>query len=406
MNKIHIPEEYIEFEFSRIDRSVADNLKDIDVSFGNDGHMVLDFILFISKKINNNLFGFTKFSLADFAKFLGISKSFLSKTHPDITLGKVKPPVFLGMEFSSFLDYNLLKMLRNNIIFSKPYTYKEKQGKEFEIIQLTNFPILKDIKIFSSNGITKYYEVRLSDTIIEGFIKRYYTLDTSKLPAFSGFKGAYSKKKLFIFLNKIFHIHISYKVNVDIKYSIDYLADIANVRYSTKKDSKERFLEKSSFHKKEQINRILTVIRNVMESNSAFSFNYEFIKEKSTIGEETNYYVLFHLISNIEINQLLTKLNIENKIFYDLWDNLKCFFNDKYPLATLEKTTLFKNEKDPFQGWLNNHSIDLESKAKIFKNILTKHFYQNQKIQNLSDYQISRLIINGFENFNLTITKN
>jgi hypothetical protein len=45
----------LSYSLSRVDRSVADNLMDIDNSFEGDAQNVLDFIIFMSKKINNNL---------------------------------------------------------------------------------------------------------------------------------------------------------------------------------------------------------------------------------------------------------------------------------------------------------------------------------------------------------------
>lgn len=164
----------LSFSLSRVDRSVADNLKDIDNSFEGDAQNVLDFIIFMSKKLNNNLFGYTKFTIKEYSEFTGISASNLCAIHPDIANGRVKVPVHEGHKFESVLDYTLYRMLRTNILFSKVHDYRE-DGK---IIKLENFPILKDIYLQSGPqlGTKKVYEVRLSDVIIEGFVKRYYTL--------------------------------------------------------------------------------------------------------------------------------------------------------------------------------------------------------------------------------------
>ena len=53
---------------SRIDQSVADNLKDIERSFGMDSGIVTDFIVFVTKKLKTDLFGYTRFTLSEFCK--------------------------------------------------------------------------------------------------------------------------------------------------------------------------------------------------------------------------------------------------------------------------------------------------------------------------------------------------
>src|SRR5690606_14222587 len=112
-----------DFFLSRIDRSVADNLNDIRKSFGEDAGIVKDFIVFISKNLKKDLFGYSKFTLKDFCKESGRNRQDLAKKHPYfIANPKAIIPEYFGHEFISVFDYALFNMLQKNIIFAKLYT--------------------------------------------------------------------------------------------------------------------------------------------------------------------------------------------------------------------------------------------------------------------------------------------
>lgn len=74
---------------SRIDRAVAENIKDIQRSFGGQAGIVQDFIVFTLS-----------------ARF--------------------KPPVIEGFAFQTVLDYALYSMMERNISFSSRYEVWEK----------------------------------------------------------------------------------------------------------------------------------------------------------------------------------------------------------------------------------------------------------------------------------------
>lgn len=397
-NEFEIIEEqdHISYYLSRIDRSVADNLKDIDNSFGVDGQLVFDFIMFMSKQLNNNLFGYTRFSLKDFANFVGINPNTLSAIHPDIESGREKAPFHNGVTFSSYFDFVLYKMLQRNIIFSYPYTYKEPVGNKVEIVKLQNFPILKDILIYHSNGKKKYYEVRLSDVIIEGIVKRYYTLDVSKLPIIGKGKGGHAKKKLYVFLNKMFHIYLTVGNSTQLTYSVDTLADIAGVRYSKTFNESGHQKEKLPKHKKEQVTRILTSLKEHTDCDKIhFSFSFTFIKSDNYRNEQEDYFVRFDFVSNVDNQGFSKKLTNDHILKLKVIQNLRELFEYKYPEETLKRLTSLKDEKDPFQRWLNNENIDLNLKIDIFRSAFKKVYFQ-EKNNELGDQEILDVIRNGF----------
>ncbi|MEN0053564.1 MAG: hypothetical protein AAGC65_07835 [Mucilaginibacter sp.] len=385
----------LSFTLSRVDRSVADNLMDIDNSFEGDAQNVLDFIIFMSKKLNTNLFGYTKFTIKEYSDFTGISAPNLCAIHPDIASGRVKAPVYEGHKFESVLDYTLYRMLRTNIIFSKVHDYRE-DGK---ILKLENFPILKDIYLQSGSvlGTKKVYEVRLSDVIIEGFVKRYYTLDTTRLPAIGKGKGGHSRKKIYIWLNKIFHIYSSQQGKVDSPlYSIDYLADLAGVRYMKEPDKKGNPVEKEPKHKKEAVGNILKSIHKNINSDKKlhFSFEYKFVSGNLNNKYVEDYFVKFDFTSNMN-QELVQRMQMDHKLKLTLLKDLRHLFDSMYPQERLSRITAFEKETDAFQRWLNSTQTDLQKKVELLKSVYFKANEWNKEKQ-LKDSEAIRMINEGF----------
>lgn len=380
------------YNLSRIDRSVADNLRDIDNSFEADAELVFNFIIFMSKKINYNLFGYAQFTIKEFSEFTGMNAADLCAVHPDIASGRVKAPIYGGHKFESVLDYSLLRMLKTNIVFSKVHSYRD----DGNVIKLENFPILKDIYLQSGsiNGTKKVYEVRLSDVIIEGFVKRYYTLDTSRLPIIGKGKGGHSRKKIFVWLNKLFHIYSSKDTPVPL-YSVDNLADLGGIRYKKELDQDGNLVEKLPKHKKEAVNSILkTIAENVNYNNLHFSFDYTFVKGPTEGKYTEDYFIKFTFTSNLN-TVAQHKLSIEHKFKLTLLKELRQMFDCMYPEERLAKIKELESEADSFQRWLNNKSADIDKKIEMVKNVYYKSNDYN-KAKQLKDNEALAIIHNGF----------
>lgn len=386
----------LSFSLSRVDRSVADNLKDIDKSYEGDAQNVLDFIMFISQKLNNNLFGYTRFTIKEYSDFTGITPSNLCAIHPDIASGRVKAPKIEGHKFESVLDYTLYRMLRTNILFSKVHEYRE----DGNIIRLENYPILKDVYLQSGSvlGTRKVYEVRLSDVMIEGFVKKYYTIDTTRLPAIGKGKGGHSRKKVYIWLNKIFHIYSSQNGNVEIPiYSIDFLADLAGVMYMKEPDEKGNPVEKEPKHKKEAVNNILKSIQRNIHSDKKqlhFSFEYQFVPGNTGNKYEEDYFVKFDFTSNMQ-PEVVKRMQIDHKLKFSLLRDLRKVFDSLYPQQRLSRVAAFEKEADAFQRWLNNPDSDLQKKVDILKSVYHR-VHDWDKTKQLKDNEAVRMIYDGF----------
>jgi len=388
-------EDTLSFNLSRVDRSIADNLMDIDKTFGNDAQNVLDFIIFMSKRLNNNLFGYTRFTIKEYSEFTGITPQNLCSMHPDVAKGIAGNIEYSDHRFESVLEYSLLRMLKSNILFSKVISYKD----DGNLIRLENFPILKDIVVQGGDklGTKKVYEVRLSDVMMAGFVQRYYTLDTTRLPVIGKGKGGHSRKKLYIWLNKVFHVYSSMRTKTEpLLYAIDYLADIAGVRYKKELDANKKLVEKDPKHKKEAVSNILKSIHKHINSKKKlhFSFDYKFVSSPQSNKNAEDYFVEFDFKSNLN-PEIVKQIAISHNLKLVLLKDLRSLFDHHYPIERLSNIKSLENEADSFQRWLNNNNADLEKKVSILK---AAYFKANgwDKKKELTDKEALAMIYQGF----------
>lgn len=341
-----------DFFLSRIDRSVADNLNDIRKSFGDDAGIVKDFVVFISKKLKKDLFGYTQFTLNDFCKETGRNRQDLAKKHPYfIDNPKAVIPEYFGHEFVSVFDYTLFTMLQKNIIFSKSYVV----NKQNEVIYLKNFPILKDIQLNrnrKSNTI-KLYEIRISDEWLEGFISRYYTIETSGYAQIGKGKGGDGRKSLYLILQRTRHQLKNQNEHIT-RFTVDYLSNLAEIEVQEPR------------YRKKSLKRIL----DFLQVNGNMPFTYRFIRADESKLSQKEYWIEFDFSESLQIKRFAETRN--EHIFYNLLlRELQASYTFKY------KDLIIEGETDPFQRWLNNPNADLSLKIDIVKSC----FYKASNIQ-------------------------
>lgn len=312
---------------SRIDRAVADNLKDIQRSFGSQAGLVQDFIVFISRRLKTDLFGYTRFTLQEFCLGTGRRRQELALIHPDFSSGKVIPPVIQGYAFNTILDYALYSMMERNIIFSSRYEVRDKDS----VIQMQNFPILKDLRLNFSrrDKELKVYEIRLSDELLSGFLSRYYTLDAGIYRVVGKGRGGDSRKKLLLYLSKLSHVLTS-TGKTETVVPVDRLcqfADIADVKPS---------------HKKQNLGRMLTHIMSV----GGFPMRFEFVFRPS-YGVHLEFYP----------GDSKRVLQAEHNFYFRLISGLRGIFDASKSVTGFDE--------DPFQLWLVSAHIDIEAKAQV-----------------------------------------
>jgi hypothetical protein len=314
---------------SRIDRAVADNIKDIQRSFGSQAGLVQDFIVFISRRLKTDLFGYTRFTMQDFCKQTGRNRQDLAIIHPDFASGKFKPPVIEGFSFQTVLDYALYSMMERNIIFSSRYEVREKDT----VLQMHSFPILKDLRLnfLRAAKEQKVYEVRLSDELLQGFLSRYYTVNTESYKLVGKGRGGDSRKKLLLYLSKLSHV-VQTSGHFETVVPLDRLCDFADIT------------DARPSHKKQNLTRIFHHLKEI----GKFGFNYEFTSR--------NGYMV-----TLVFEPTLSRRSLQNEhnFYFRLFTALRTVFE------TRKASPSNPFDKDPFQAWLADGTLNTELKAQV-----------------------------------------
>ncbi|MCT1526971.1 hypothetical protein ACS126_03150 [Sphingobacterium lactis] len=340
---------------SRIDRAVADNIKDVQRSFPEDAGIVLDFIIFITRKLQTDLFGFTRFTLQQFCRETGRNRQDLAVTHPLFEDGKKKPPTIQGYPLKTVMDYALYRMMERNIVFSNRYDIMENGTT----IHMHSFPILKDLRLnFDRRGNElKVYDVRLSDELLSGFLSRYYTVNTEVYKRSGKGRGGDSRKKLLIYLSKIHHVLMSMNgpdEALETTVPIDRLCEFADVT-----DAKPS-------HRKQGLTRILENLR----VQGGFLFSFEFVRAFGT-----RHYGVKLTFPHLDKQRLLQ----EHYFFRYLTNGLKAIFKESE-----SSKWLLNSDSDPFQQWISDNRLDIQRKAEIlcksYHRVFNKKISQAQAI--------------------------
>jgi len=345
-------------DLSRIDRAIADNLSDIRMSFDDHAGIVQDFIVFVTQQMKYDLFGYTRFTLRDFCKATGRNRQDLAIRDPLFRDGKKKPPTVDGYSFETVFDYALVLMMKQNLLFSNVYETKENE----KIVSLESIRILSDVRLNVNRKTkeVKLYEVKVSPEMLDGFIKRYYTLDTKAYMLAGKGKGGDNRKALVIYLSRIRHVLFS-KGETVATIPVDVLAEYGGMKVA------------ESFHRKQSVERILKYLRD----KSKLDFDFEFVRPS---GNSYEYHAKITFKQVVEIRQLRN----EHGFYYALVEELKSVFESRYGKMELKM-------KEPFQRWLNNPSFDVEIKIYVIKKTYYKFFAED-----LANAQLYHILKFGF----------
>ncbi len=347
----------------RLDRAIAENLADIRSSFDDNSALVLDFIVFISQRMKTDIFGYTRFTLKDFCLSTGRNRQDLAVKHPFFRDGKKKPPEIDGFRFETVFDYTLMVMMQRNLIFKNVYETRD----EGRVIRLESIRIISDVRLnfVRKSKEVKIYDVRISPEILNGFIRRYYTIDIHAYKLAGKGKGKECRQSLVIYLSVLRHILLSRGLNRT-SVALDILAGQANISP-----------DKTTFHRKEAVSNILKYLKN----KARFPFEFSFTRDFS----ERRFYVEFLFSEPYPQNTLIR----EHNFYYTLFSDLKLFFDCKY--EKLIKENKVNIRKEPFQAWLTS-SADTAEKISFLKKSYARIFQVE-----LNDADAWDIYKNGFE---------
>lgn len=322
--------------WSRIDRAVADNIKDIQRSFGSQAGLVQDFIVFISRRLKTDLFGYTRFTISDFCRSTGRNRQDLALVCGDFASGKFAAPVMEGFAFQTVFDYALYSMMERNIIFSSRYEVRERDA----VLVMHNFPILKDLRLNFVRGLKeqKVYEVRLSDELLQGFLSRYYTVNTESYKLVGKGRGGDSRKKLLLYLSKLSHV-VQTSSHLETVVPLDRLCEFADIT------------DARPAHKKQNLIRILDYLIAVGKFGLRYSFT-----------SRNGFMVTLVFTPTLSRRGLLN----EHNFYFRLFSGLRAVFDSRVrSVVGSDVAGLRAVEADPFQGWLVDSCLDTEVKAQV-----------------------------------------
>jgi len=346
----------------RLDRAIAENLQDIRCCFEADAGIVLDFIVFISMRIKTDLFGYTRFTLKEFCGLTGRHRQDLARKHPLFSNSTKKPPEIEGFRFESVFDYTLVLMMQRNLIFSKLVH----TATDEKLIRLESIRILHDVRINVSrqSNQVKVYEVRLSPELLQGFIKRYYTIDVQAYKAAGKGRGREYRQFMVIYLSVLRHILLSKSV-FRTTVAVDYLA-------------RQSFLPstKRSFHQKEAVASLLSFI----QTKTNLGFDYHFLAP--TAGQPLAVELVF------EPPATRADLIREHNFYFLLLQQLEDYYNNQ--VRTIEKSP-DGDQEVAFQIWLSS------TENRDAKSGILRHCYQKIYNKELSEAEARHQVLTGFD---------
>ena len=198
------------------------------------------------------------------------------------------------------------------------------------------FAIIVDLKLnFKRNSNQlKIYEVKVSNDILTGFIRRYYTINTEIYKLAGKGRGGVNRQGLLLYLFKVSHILLTTKDGGNSAVlPIDRLCSYANIK------------DAIPGHKKQNLDRIL---KSLQLSN--FKFEYQFVN----INSSYKYMVKLDFSSPFVQIESLPVHSFYNQLF----TNLRSLFLSKVVKGT-------ENEPILFQLWLSDNSQHLAEKSSI-----------------------------------------
>ena len=342
-------------QLGRIDRAIAENLSDIRVGFGDYSALALDFVVFISQRIKYDLFGYTRFTLSDFCKATGRHRSDLSRKLPQAYLKKYPPHSVDGYKFDTIFEHLLIQLMKTNILFSETY---EERSKE-RTVEIAAIRIVSDVKLNFSRlpNEPKIFDVRLSPEILDGFFRRYYTIDSDSYRLVGSGRGRERRQTVVVYLSMLRHILLSKN---------NYTTTIALENFVSQMD----IADQEPFRQKETVKRVLTYIRD----KASFPFDWEFVNQ----GTGYQYFIrlTFHPVYS---KSTLVK---EHHFYYGLKGDLKLLYDTRHGI---------NKPKEHFQAWLTNKNEDAYDKLSILKKVYSRYFSIN-----LTDKQSLILYTKGF----------
>lgn len=383
----------------RLHRAIGDRFLDIRTSFGEDAELVKDFIVYISEKFKTNLFGYYQFSLSDFIKKSGNNGSDLRRIHPKFATsskGGENAPQIEGYKFETVFEYTLYKLMTQKLIFSKAVTYNERTADETKEITIETLDIIKKGKIIQKKkGLKTIFEIQLSEEMLNGFLRRYFTLNSKEYFELGRARDGEGRKSLYMFLVNAFQVEASKGKNSKLlnglnymENSVSYLAKVTNIQAETinKKSGQKEKVEPKEI--KKRLTQVFKTTKAILNKNKGLDYSWEFFAREE---HNEKYWVRLYFNKPIEFEKL-KELKDEGLFYSLLHQNLNEIYTQNKLKYITKLSRSFTDKDDIFQIWLNDKGANKEEKIKALDTAWLTAF----KIR-LDRGNLENIFYNGFE---------
>lgn len=270
-------------QLSRVPRTISENYngENLDILFEAGGTIMSDIIIYAGATQMKDLFGETWFSMEDFCKTMGYTRTKLQKKLTEeqkaSVFGAIKPTYLTEQNghkiehpIETVFESALYKLGSGNLNIA----YSQNNSTRYKFIQILDSFEIRD-NFISQKKTKRLYSVHLSKDLINTLFNGYNLIDLKdyrSLPNRKGYRKFYLNLAKMIFL-------IKYKVkkgeNPSFTINVNDLAKIFDVNIVNNHDRKKKVVS------------ILNAInKNLMKTK----FNYEFIKAE---GEKWAYTIKF-----------------------------------------------------------------------------------------------------------------
>lgn len=343
-----------EKELARIPQSLGFDHNALTRTYGNEGVLIRDILIFVSKCQMKNLFGEVEFSMADFCREMGYNRTTLQRT---LQIFKENPqmiPEVDGLKMDSLFEYALFRALKEKVVFRRRRENRD-TIESISIIDKINIQYQRH----TQKRTKRIYSIKLGAKVLDYLFTEYNLID------FNDYKGLSSQqisvtgsmRNFYIFMARVIsHVKFLRKQGRPEQFvlSVDDLCEIFSVCIDTPKN------------KKIYITRTLKTLK---KSISNLQFDWKYIKN----GTKYAYFVEFQFPA-----ETLDYFDEQLKatFFKSLYESLKeIFIFEKKNVEGFSYLHELKNlDREKYMQWFFKMDKNIEGKRKIFYEIYERTF--------------------------------
>lgn len=344
-----------EKELARIPQSLGFDHNALTRTYGNEGVLIRDILIFVSKCQMKNLFGEVEFSMADFCREMGYNRTTLQRT---LQIFKENPqmiPEVDGLKMDSLFEYALFRALKEKVVFRR-----RRENRD----TIESISIIDEINIqyqrHTQKRTKRIYSIKLGAKVLDYLFTEYNLID------FNDYKGLSSQqisvtgsmRNFYIFMARVIsHVKFLRKQGRPEQFvlSVDDLCEIFSVCIDTPKN------------KKIYITRTLKTLK---KSISNLQFDWKYTKN----GTKYAYFVEFQFPA-----ETLDYFDEQLKatFFKSLYENLKrtYIFSKQDKEEGFNYSQELKDlDREKYMQWFFKMDKNIEGKRKIFYEIYERTF--------------------------------